>query len=79
MCPHTLKLSSPIAHILKRNIELRELIVFYIQNIHKLNIGIIDINSIRFIFQPLAEALNNNMLDILMNQESKRIVPLGSK
>ena len=44
--PHTLILNSPIAYILK-NIELQELIGFYIQNIHNLKIGIININNSR--------------------------------
>jgi len=63
--PHTLTLSSPIAYILK-NIELQELIGFYIKNIHNLNIGTININSIRFKFQPLAEALLPSISDLII-------------
>ena len=71
MWPHTLILNSPIAYIFFFNIELQELIGFYIKNIHNLKIGIININIIRFKFQPLAEALNNNTLDVFMIRENK--------
>ena len=52
-------------------LELSELVSFYKNNLKNLKIGHLNINSIRHKFQPLAQALNKGMLDILSIQESK--------
>ena len=54
-----------------KNIELQEIVGFYVKNTQNLKVAIININSIRYKFKPLEEALINGMLDIFIIQESK--------